>query len=201
MSSQHDTLDGFRGVAATVNAGTPGKIVGHSRVEADQRFEEGEYVRWLDDSLTWIHLGFAYVLIRIDRSLFEVFNASALAGDQLQVRTVRTEGTVASINGGDYGANPWGHVLQGVPKDRAKAFIDFVASYRFVRKGPPEVQYLCNFQEVQCADPSVPDANSPRRIPIWFALPSRGDRKLVYYGEDLVNKATPPRFCMTKAAL
>lgn len=199
MSSQHDTLDGFRGVADSVNAGAPGRVIGHSRIEADKRFEEGEYVRWLDDSLTWIHLGFAYVLIRIDRSLFEAFNASALAGDQIQVRTVRTEGQVAAIHGGDYGSNPWSHVLQGVPKERAKAFIDFVASYRFVRKGPPDVQYLCNFQEIQCADPSVPDARPGRRLPIWFAMPSRGDRKLAYMGESLVNKVTPPQFCMIKA--
>jgi hypothetical protein len=197
MPSEHDTLDGFRPVVRGINAGKPGTTLGHSQILADKRFEDGQQSRWLDESLTWVHLGLAYVLIRIDRSLIEVFNASAFAGDQMEVRTVRAEGPVAEVVGGDYSANPWGYIVQGLPAAKAKAFIDFVASYKFVRRGEDRtVEYWCNFQEIECNDPTAPDANPPRKVKVWFALPARQHRQMAYMGPDLGARPGPPRFCM-----
>lgn len=199
MPRQHktvDTIEDLKAVAKEVDARPYGTVLAHSRVEADQRFEEGQERRRLDPDLTWIHLGFAYVMIGIDRSLFEVFNAAAPAGEQLTVKTVTTPGPVASVIGAEYHRNPWSRMVQGIPADKARAFIDFVASYRFDRKATG-VTYWCNFQEVTCADPTEPEASPLIKVPIWFALPARRERGLAWAGAQL-NPVAPPLFGMTR---
>jgi hypothetical protein len=200
MPREHTQIETFISEARAVDRRVQGTVLGHSTVEAAKRFEDQHRpVRELDPGLAWIHLGLAYVMIRIDRSLFEVFNAAAEAGRHINPVNVETPGPVAHVNGAEYHRNPWSRILQGVPKDRIREFVDFAASYRFVRRLPDgtEKSYWCNFKELECLD-FISEAQEPPRVSIYYALPAQPGRALTHQAYTLSTRGTPT-FFMTEA--
>lgn len=141
--------------------------VHHTTIDADQRFESVVPATGLDPAYQWFCLGLAYCLIKIDRSLFEVFQA---AGNlSIPIKTHRADRSIIDIPASNYEVNPWSAMIQGIPREHGRNFIDFIASYKFDRKDTGH-QWCCNFQELRCADPLASEA-SRAAVNIWFALP------------------------------
>lgn len=166
----------------------------HTKIDADKRYEEATPTTALDPTFDWFVLGFAYCLVRIDRSLFEVFQA---AGNlTLPLKTHRSQGQLASVIGADLSGNSWMYIVQGVPKAYTQRFMDFVASYRFVRRDTAE-DWCCTFQAVRIHDPFSGDRSVSE---VWYALPhnlTRG-RRLTLMNEATRLLLQTPEFGMAR---
>ncbi len=154
-----------------VIADPAGQPVHHTTIDVDKRYEIPTSATELDPTYRWFFLGFAYCLIKIDRSLFEVFQAAA--GRSIPIKTHRAEQPIGLVRGADFARNQWAYFIQGIPGSVADTFIDFVASYEFKRADTKE-RWCCNFKEVRIADPLVLTAK--RGVPVMFALPSNLSR-------------------------
>ncbi len=122
---------------------------------------------------TWFILGLAYCMIKIDRSLIEAYR-SAL-GKSVPVLTHRADRPLTSMEGSQaYDSNPWSGTIQGIPREHARDFIDYAASFEFLRKDTGH-SWICNFQEVNLADPF----GGVRLVPTWVALPCNTTLKRV----------------------
>src|SRR5690348_9484616 len=80
-----------------------GVPVHHTTIDAEERHENPEPTSGLAPGYTWFCLGLAYCLIRIDRSLFEVFQAAK--NKTLPVRTHRADQAISAVNGSNYELN------------------------------------------------------------------------------------------------
>jgi hypothetical protein len=186
MSGQHPVSaydpDELRAMVETFNA--PHGVPAHStQIDAEQRHEELEPGRPLDPELTWFSLGLAYSLIKIDRSLFEVYQA---AGNfTIPVRSYQAAEPIISAPGSEYHTNPWIAIVQGIPASHRRPFIDFVASYLFSRGA---TKYRCGFQEIRVRDPFAESG-----VPVWFALPDNTTaRRRVVVAQSSGLWLTPP---------
>ncbi len=148
-------------------ANTP---IHHTKIDADQKYESIVPATRLADGYTWFVLGFAYCLVKVDRSLFEVYQA---AGNiTISVKSHRAEKPLFRILGSDMAmGNPWAYTIQGIPTAHAKPFIDFISSFRLTRQAN---DWCCNFEEINILDPFSAERHV---VSTWFALPGNIDRQ------------------------
>lgn len=109
-----------------------GIVSGVARMDAEKRFEELEAGQPLSSDYAWFCLGLAYCMVKIDRSLFEVFQS---AGNRsFALKTHRADSALCTVDKASYHTNPWSATVQGLPRNLGQTFADFVSSYEFVRK-------------------------------------------------------------------
>jgi hypothetical protein len=143
--------------------------VGHSRhsVETEQRFEGIEPSQPLDPALSWFYLGFAYALIRVDRSLFEAYQDAL--GKNIAIRSYRADYTLVPMQGSkSWSTNPWSGTIQGIEASHAKPFIDYIASFLFRRQDSGQ-EWTCGFMETMLQDPF---SGPGQQVAVWVACPT-----------------------------
>lgn len=147
-----------------INRKPAGLISGTAKMDAERRFEELEPGRSLSSDYAWFCLGLAYCLVKIDRSLFEVFQA---AGNQsFQLKTYRADKALCHIDRAKYHENPWSATVQGLPHNLAVQFSDFVSSYDFVRKDTGDT-WKVEWISAQMNDPF----HESHLVDIHYAMP------------------------------
>jgi hypothetical protein len=152
--------------AKQVTSAPAGEPVHHTTIDAEKRFESITPATGLDPDLQWYCLGLAYCLIKIDRSLFEVFQA---AGNlSMPIQTHQADHPIMQIPGVNLVGNPWSGIVQGIPPRHGAAFREFVSSYQFNRIDTGD-QWCCTFQDIRSGDPMV--SGERRGVNIWYALP------------------------------
>lgn len=151
-------------------ANPAGAISGRSSFDALQRYEEIEPGRPLDSEYGWFCLGLAYAMVKVDRSLFEVFMSAA--NQNFRLRTYGALRPLCSVPGSEYHTNPWSGTVQGIPAashrghDLPQVFADFVSSYQFKRKDTGHT-WRIRFQSLEVPDPFSPGHGAT----IHYALP------------------------------
>ncbi len=144
-----------------------GVPVHHTKIEAAKRYETVEPATSLSEEFSWFFLGLAYCVIKIDRSLFEVYQSAG--GISVPIKSHRADHPIASVQGADeFDRNPWSGTIQGISHFHARPFMDFISSYEFARKDTGD-NWRCTFQQVRITDPLVTGEKRP--VDCWFALP------------------------------
>ncbi len=143
-----------------------GVPVHHTTVDAEKRHETPTSASELASEFKWFYLGFAYCLIKVDRSLLEVFQSAA--NKTIPVRTHKSPTPIVKVQGADFAKNPWAYIIQGIPANLAQTFADFVASYQFNRTDTGD-KWRCTFQDVRIADPFF--TTYKRGVDVMVALP------------------------------
>lgn len=168
--SEYDVRD-YRQIQRVISDPV-GQPVHRTQIDAEKRHEEATPAYELSSEYQWYYLGFAYCLIKVDRSLFEVFQA---AGDlSIPVKTHRSDKPLVQVAGADFAKNPWAYIIQGIPVSIAPTFTDFVASYQF-RKIDTGDSWCCHFQPVRIADPFFQGFR--RGVDVMVALPANLTKK------------------------
>lgn len=166
---------------------TPSDVpVKHTQIDAEKRHEEVTPATVLDPDFAWFFLGFAYTLIPgLDRSLIEVYQAAG--GKTIPVRTHRATAHIAEVNKANFAANPWAWLIQGIPREHADPFREFVASYRF--KAVPggtasaevthvdEQLWRVDWIQLRIGDTQTPAGVGRRGVDVSFALPANETTK------------------------
>jgi hypothetical protein len=140
---------------------------GHGQIEVEQRFEAIEpSPNGLDDDRSWFILGLAYCLIKIDRSLMEAYQYSL--GQSLRLKTHQAARPLIDVNGStEWPANPWSGIIQGIERQHAQAFVNYLESYKFHRRDTGQV-WQCQVVHTAIADPF---SQAPRKLMASVALP------------------------------
>jgi hypothetical protein len=144
----------------------------HTKIDAEKRHETPTSTAQLSEEFKWFYLGFAYCLIKVDRSLLEIFQSAA--SKTIPIRTHKAPNPIVRVQGADFGKNPWAYIIQGIPRPLAQQFADFIASYQFNRPDTGE-HWCCDFKEVRIADPFF--TTYRRGVDIMVALPANLTKK------------------------
>jgi len=83
----------------------------------------------LDHDKLWFFPGLAYCMMRMDRSLFELY--SWATDKAVSVMSYRADKPIALFHGADISDNPWFYTVQGVDQGLGKLFSDYISTYRF----------------------------------------------------------------------
>jgi hypothetical protein len=106
----------------------------------------------LDDQRVWFFPAFAYCMVGIDRSVFELFSHEI--GKPVDIVTYRAEKPVALFDGGDIRSNPWFYTVQGLEPDLATQFCDYIETFLF-NDAPRDLSWCLKLREIRIADPFV----------------------------------------------
>ncbi len=155
-------LDRIQRVAADP-AGVP---VHRTTIDAERRPEVFTAATSLDPAFSWFYLGFAYVFIRIELSLLEMYQASG--NRTIRVLSHRAENPVVGFSTPAFCQNPWAYVLQGIPHEHADSFCGYAASYHFKCSAPAPKSFSLDFIEARAPDPFRQEKAA---VPIRYALP------------------------------
>lgn len=147
-----------------ISAKPAGIISGSAKMDADKRFEEIEPGRPLSSDYAWFCLGLAYCMVKIDRSLMEVFQS---AGNQtFQLRTYRADTALCVVDKAAYHTNPWSATIQGLPRNLGQKFADFVSTYEFIRKDTGD-HWNVRWLSTQIRDPFM----NGHLVDVHYAMP------------------------------
>lgn len=138
-----------------------GVPVHHHPIGGERRHDAPTAATGLDPDFEWFFLGLVYANIAgIDRSLFEIYKA---AGDiRLEVRTHRASDSIIDVANSSFHTNPNSGCIQGIPKEHAAPFKEYMASWRFrysakpglIYGGPEKAQlWRVDWAQIYIADP------------------------------------------------
>jgi len=105
---------------------------GHTKVDDLRCASDEEFLptpTGLDPDYTWVFPGLLYVMVGLDRSIFELYGVDL--NKTIEVKTYRAESPVANFNGANVTANQWFYVLQGIPVELGQDFLRYMHSYVF----------------------------------------------------------------------
>lgn len=149
-----------------------GEPVNHTKILADHRFEQPQSFTGFSAEYTWFFLGFAYTLIKIDRSLFEVYQS--FANETVPVRTFQADRYFLQVpQAPNFKLNQNAYIIQGIPSEYAERFVAFVESYVFDRKDTNEA-WRCQFGTTLVPDPF---ALVVMPLPLTIAYPVNTTKK------------------------
>lgn len=151
--------------AKRILADPVGEPVHPTTIQVDRRPEVFTEAAGLDPDYRWFYLGFAMVFINPGRSLFEVYQMAA--NRTIPVKSHRATHLAVEFANPAYHVNPLAPVFQGIPEPEAAAFVDYIASYQFVRKQTGQ-SFCIDFVDVRMADPLQ---EARRGVTIGFGLP------------------------------
>lgn len=106
--------------------------------------------KYLDRDRTWFVPALAYCMMRMDRSLFELY--SWAIDKDIDVISHRTDRPITEFRGVDVSKNAWFHTIQGIDSSLAGAFIEYIKTYKFNDK-INSVEWCLHAVPLRIADP------------------------------------------------
>jgi hypothetical protein len=103
----------------------------------------------LDPDYCWFFPALAYCMMGMDKSLFELYFWAL--DKSLEVRSYKADKLLATFSGADVTNNPWFYIIQGIPKDTADDFKNYIETYEFRR--PVDSKWCLRGQYVRYPDP------------------------------------------------
>lgn len=106
--------------------------------------------KYLDRERTWFIPALAYCMMRMDRSLFELY--SWAIDKDIDVVSYRTDSPLVTFSGVDISKNPWFHTVQGAETPIAGAFTEYIKTYKF-NDTINNVEWCLHAAPLRIADP------------------------------------------------